>query len=788
MTVVLTPWKNQLLRRCSEANRIRLVCPFVKAGIARSIIANARPGTEIDLVTRNKPSDFAAGVSDIDALKAFFVAEEMGIRFSLSVINSVHAKVFIFDDEVCYVGSSNLTSAGLERSLEGTVQITDRSAVAEWIGVHALMKQRAKAVLPDDIRDFECGTVAYASRHRVSKTDEGSFYSVAQADDALSTITAVYTSAEERASPLSPTFHDRIDELVEARFDPPSIGHMLPHEKPQAEPVAENVSMSVKTVDGNAPTRPDRTPPPEAVQILTEFPPLAFNLFQLPAWVGPVSCVHALVHSSALQDVGAIEIESRSLATDGETLLVLHQVGLNAFLSAMAIVYARSGLLSRYGVAFCSALTATFRGLGFLQKAWRSNLMPDPLTLARAGETKAARRRIRTEAAQRLLGVASLAKGQNDFVDFVEASWNPLVEYGSDIIEFAIAKDPKTKMQEIAHLLKIKPIYDGYVSTGTDHQPEWKCSLTVGRWGPVEGNGPFKKAAEFDACQRLESASAGDPLWRGAIRDYRAQKFVGYMSGGPWPLRYRGHLKPEIAERLLPIRDRLGLPLEVPQLYGCIINPHVRGKERVNFDNSPLAYVGSCVLAWAISSWIFTNGHSASHAILTNPLVARVSPRAEIEALYEAAGFIRHLTPPFREECFQAIVGSLALFGPEGSAMAFVRGLLDRIDVAEVLASPRGGRGLIVTLASVKDGIGPFTEKGDYITVLQEFAYALGKQGPYYEAGRDGGLDHSPTFKATVMFRTYAGVGIGRSIKAARGRAAHDLLSKLKGIDLQPQE
>lgn len=265
MTVILTPWKNQLLRRCAEARRIRLVCPFVKTGIARAIIANSRPDTAIDLVTRNKPSDFAAGVSDIDALKAFFAAKEFGIEFSLSVVNLVHAKVFIFDEEVCYVGSSNLTAAGLERSLEGAVEITDRSAVAEWIKVHSLMRSKARPASAADLSVFEAATRSHISRHRVERTDEGLFYESGPSGGPDKGVSSVYASAEDRDTPVSASFQNAMDDLVEALFpEAAPIADLTPEPEPPraTEPVSvPSVAGSAAPSELNEASRPPKADP-----------------------------------------------------------------------------------------------------------------------------------------------------------------------------------------------------------------------------------------------------------------------------------------------------------------------------------------------------------------------------------------------------------------------------------------------------------------------------------------------------------------------------------------------
>lgn len=387
---------------------------------------------------------------------------------------------------------------------------------------------------------------------------------------------------------------------------------------------------------------------------------------------------------------------------------------------------------------------------------------------------------MRLEAAHRLLGVASLSKGQDEFIGLVETAWNPLVEYGSDVIEFALAKDPKTKFQETCAILKLQPAFADHAVAGTDHAPVWTCTLTLGAWKPTAGSATHKQGAEIDAIGKMEAALAKDPVWQRACGEYRKKTFRGYTAPGPFPLRCELVPRGNVAERLTAASGRLGIPLDVRQLHGCLVNRQIRQQTGIDFDNSPLAQIGSAVAGWLVAQWIVENGHTGSHATLANAVLPRLGEMARIEQLYDAANLRRHMTAPFMLDAFQSLLGSLVLFGPEGSAAELVGRLMATVDPEAIVGVPAGADGPS-KFDAVERGIGEFDPKADYITLLQEFVQRVDRTMPEYDVARAGGPDHLPTIKATVKWRTWRGEGTAPSGKMARRMAAHAMLRQWRG-------
>lgn len=98
------------LRR--DAAGFRVVCPFITEKVFKKLLDSHRPGV-LQVVTRFKLADFAAGVSDIAASRA---ALDAGGR--VRGLRGLHSKVFVFGASRAAVTSANLTMGGLRGNFE----------------------------------------------------------------------------------------------------------------------------------------------------------------------------------------------------------------------------------------------------------------------------------------------------------------------------------------------------------------------------------------------------------------------------------------------------------------------------------------------------------------------------------------------------------------------------------------------------------------------------------------------------------------------------------------------
>lgn len=108
-------------------SRVEIIAPFIKTKALESLIDVVPAEIPLRCVTRWLPREIAAGVSDPEIL---IVLEERG-NFTLTLVDNLHAKIYIADDN-CITGSSNVTLSGLgEASNEVNIEVLVNSTIHE---------------------------------------------------------------------------------------------------------------------------------------------------------------------------------------------------------------------------------------------------------------------------------------------------------------------------------------------------------------------------------------------------------------------------------------------------------------------------------------------------------------------------------------------------------------------------------------------------------------------------------------------------------------------------------
>ncbi len=112
-----------LFRNAKE--RIEIIAPFIKTQALESLLDEIPSDIHLRCVTRWLPGEIAAGVSDPEILD---ILEERG-NFTLTLVDNLHAKIYIADEE-CLAGSSNVTLSGLgETASEVNVEVLVTSTI-----------------------------------------------------------------------------------------------------------------------------------------------------------------------------------------------------------------------------------------------------------------------------------------------------------------------------------------------------------------------------------------------------------------------------------------------------------------------------------------------------------------------------------------------------------------------------------------------------------------------------------------------------------------------------------
>lgn len=124
------PWRNTLAEMVSNASRsILLAAPFIKQQEADWLCDLIPESVEVTTLANIDPDAVSSSALDMEALERLAEASASAELFALS---SLHAKVFVADNDAAIVTSGNLTSAGLDRNREYGVLI-ERAALVRSV-------------------------------------------------------------------------------------------------------------------------------------------------------------------------------------------------------------------------------------------------------------------------------------------------------------------------------------------------------------------------------------------------------------------------------------------------------------------------------------------------------------------------------------------------------------------------------------------------------------------------------------------------------------------------------
>jgi HKD family nuclease len=106
--------------------RIRIISPFVQETMTRYLADAAAKGISSQLITRFYREDFIKSVSSLTALKNLQTAGA-----DIYALKDLHAKLYLFDDNVAIIGSANFTSGGFGNNVELSLYIEDEYELIE---------------------------------------------------------------------------------------------------------------------------------------------------------------------------------------------------------------------------------------------------------------------------------------------------------------------------------------------------------------------------------------------------------------------------------------------------------------------------------------------------------------------------------------------------------------------------------------------------------------------------------------------------------------------------------
>lgn len=101
-------------------HRIRIISPFIQESMTRYLVDSMNKGIDAQLITRFYREDFIKSVSSLTALKGLIKA---GV--DIYALKDLHAKLYLFDDNVAIIGSANFTGGGFGNNIELSLYIED---------------------------------------------------------------------------------------------------------------------------------------------------------------------------------------------------------------------------------------------------------------------------------------------------------------------------------------------------------------------------------------------------------------------------------------------------------------------------------------------------------------------------------------------------------------------------------------------------------------------------------------------------------------------------------------
>lgn len=599
MEYIFTPWKNRLIEDIQSAeSEVILVSPFIKSSIARDIYAVlGHKGVSVRTISRFAKAEFISGASDIDAHFMLSGNETTsGNTYELRMLSSVHAKIFIIDDKIAYLGSSNLTFSGLLRNFEGAVRLSDVKAIAP-------LKQRMlslwNTLRPITKADFVTMLPMIASAKLSRRGEEADhFYDTRTAIDnesATSNDTVLHEVAQTRF--WTPITHEA----------PPSIGELMTDNGTEQEMTAAEATPS--------PIEPAETESAEIqmlmltrqrielhVKIAERFLTLLSNRFDIDVKRNASRYASAL-RTHSIRKFWNEEILPRerfgAINPDflyGDFDSGLETLGFGVFQLCSAHIAVKMGIVRQFGFAIASLFVSKAGQVETLAALWDGNLLGHTLASLSFDieDNKKVRQRIIATALRRLIAAIYLEEGLPRTVGLVEEFMNPADFLGTDIVTLIDLEDPKSILQNVSKMaLHVNPTYDEGMMRGPAHHSTWETTVTVGNVIRATGTGTSLREAQMAAARIALDSMAKHKKWAPALLDYRNKSYSKAYKPSH-PLFPQANLDGEMADHVSSVYEkRYGFKIKSSLGYAACIDQETRSLLKLPYSNATMAWFGS---------------------------------------------------------------------------------------------------------------------------------------------------------------------------------------------------
>jgi PLD-like domain len=575
-SLVLTPWRAAFLNRVKLAkNSVLLVSPFMKFNVVSTIYRElASKEISVRTITRCRTMDFAAGASDIDAVYALSGLDRPDGRMQLRIDNRLHAKIFILDEEVAFVGSSNLTFSGLQTNYEAVVQTDNCNFVRALVEETSRCWNSAKPVSDTMLSEALAQLKMFVRTSPIQRDREEHYYEAPERTDVVVEPTA---EQEAFASEAIKTAAEQFEN--EPAFE--AAPRLTGRDEPQELGLRDAVDCFLETVRSRF-----------GVALPTDDLGLPAAGFILD--FGSYTRAFDTAHEDALSGHPVSQDEFTSLKEIGHAVWNL----------GLAMICVRSGILRRFGPAGATSFCAAAGGRHLLDSLWDQNLLGTPWVVNMMAKDAKAR------ACYRMLGMIAVEQGIEAAADVVEEFFNPTDLLGDDLVNVIDLKHSKMLLQEAVQGRGRSLSYGGYEHEGSAHEPVWRSVLRIGGVPEFRAEGKTKGEAETETAKAAIRWMWSDPAWRAILIDLRQRAADLVKRSGPWRVAPDMPSAGIVAEVGARFRADTGLDLPDTVVFPAFVDRKVRSEMRLGFDNQALAFIGAAIINGSVSMNSFRNGRS----------------------------------------------------------------------------------------------------------------------------------------------------------------------------------
>ncbi len=801
MEYVFTPWKNRLLEDLQAArHEVVLISPFIKTSIAREIYrVLAEKDVHVRTVSRFSKSEFLSGASDIDAhFMLADISERSKPKYELRSLSNVHAKIFVIDWRVAYVGSSNLTFSGLLRNYEGTVRLTDEREILP-------LKERFvdlwKGLRPVCTKHF-IDMLYVLSNSKVQRRNEESehFYDIKQ---------PIVTEGEgDNASAVLDIVSEKSIWIPAANAHPPTLGNLITEEFVTSEATSNNArdtatddqegkntiiskaafaTESPKTepvleVDPSTAARKSRLE--QHAIIIRRFLGILSNRFNLNSNAAATHYARVIKTTQSVNVLWSDDIMGNEQFSPVDPRILyaedkdgLESTGSAVYGACMAQIAIKLGIVERFGYGFANAFIAKAHEPSLMSSLWHQNLLGPLLTLrctSTSAEQKPVQRATGT-ALKRLLAVVYLEEGLPRVLELVEEFFNPADLLGTDIMSLADFEGEKTTLQNVA-TMAIGRIPE-YVPKESTDNTIWVCSVKVGNTIAADGKGGSLSEASKAAAAAALDVMASHRTWSKTLLEYRINQYKKAMKRHH-PLLPNASLDQSTREKVRSVFAlKYGVSIQPSLGYAACIDQETRRALGLCYSNSTMAWFGSYLI-----QILLQRTRSGKATVLTSSFWQQLAFELDIENLRKDLGIQQVLIDVQWQgpEIGQALATAIYFSNPfpifSNMFTAIVKKIMD--------LKQGENRDLPLSREGINRLVKNYDASTSYTTVLQELTQSKTKLLPNYEMTKldySGGPGAENTVEMTAVWSAFTVRALGRSKVVAKNKCAFELLRKLLG-------